>query len=388
MAEWLKAPVLKTDEDKTSGGSNPSFSVRFHLIYKINDIINQMKYMRFFFFIVSFSFYNVGDSEKYNMLLIHEFFLNKKNISQIKKTYEKEIKKELDMKEFYEDLELIIYIYYILKNNFTESIFQELLKDIESPNELNNQESFLFKMLMKKNNLCEIIFKNIKIDSFYEKNEDYEDDEIYVSSLVAEGKFKKKIPIIDVFNEINSCIFSSDIKNFEKQYGLAELKVHYKKSKKPLKNKIDGKNKTFRIVLNSYNILPVIYHHFDLFTFDNPTEAKKNLSILKENPSMDMELFKKYLINNKIKYEYADMSITNEQLTFEMNHLLENKNIKDKFIIDNRVFFIKSKKYLRKNLRKFQLTNEEIYEIVKNNLLNFMKNYKDLIKFLEEAYSK
>lgn len=350
-----------------------------------------MTYFKFLFFYTINIFANKTnnlENNKYNILLIEDFFLEKESILKIKTAYELFTKKEKEMKDFYEDLELVIYIFYIIKNNFSEDILPQIFEKIEAPKEFTQEESLLFKMLVKINSLCEIIYKNIKFYEFYEKNENYEDNHIYYNSLIVEGGYKKNPPSINIFDNIKTNIFHSDLKKIEKKYELSSLKVFYKKTNKILENKIDKKNKTFQIILHTSNILPVIHYQIDLFTFDRTIDANKSLRLLNENPSMNMELFKKYLIANKIKYEYTDVNITSEQLTFEMKNFLNNKNINEKFLIENKVFFIKSKKYSRIPLKNFEFTQEENYFKLKKILLEYMKNYKEFIKFIKTEYNK
>ena len=387
MAEWLKAPVLKTDEGNTSGGSNPSFSVYFPYYVIIFIMI-----IKFFLFTVNFFSHNINTppnmDKKYEVLLIGDFFLNKEKINNIKKAYEVEIKKELNMKNFYEDLELVIYIYYIIKSNFSTDIFKNIFGPIEAPKDLKEEEIFLFKMLVKINTLCELIYKNIKFDNFYEKNENYEDSNVYYNCLILEGAYINKIPNINIFKDVGDLIFYEDLQKFEKKHKLKGLRVFYQKSNKILKNKFNRNDKTFRIILHTTKILPINNYEMDVFTFNNKTEASKNLRILKENPSINVDIFKKHLTANKVVYEYNDANISNEQVGFEMNHLLNKKNIKEKFALENRIFIIKSKSYNREPLKNFPITEKDMYIIVKKKLLKRMKNHGNLLKLIEKENKK
>jgi hypothetical protein len=323
------------------------------------------------------------ENKKYNLLLINNFFINQESILKIKTAYEKEKKTEITMKDFYEDLELIIYIYFIIKNNFTINIIGEIVNEVLPSKELNTEENLLFKMLIKINVLCELIYKNIKFD-YLESNEDYDDTNINYNCLIIEGSYKKNMPHINVFNCIKTHMFISDLKKLETKYQLKELKIYYYKSSKILNNKIDSDKKTFKIILHTSKILPLINYQLDMFTFDNSLEANKNLRVLNENPSMTIELFKNYLNANKIKYTYQNINVNNQQLTFQMNYLFNTKNIKDKFTLEEKLFFVKSKKYSRETLKNFQITQEEIYILIKKKLLNYMKDYKPFLEFLEK----
>ena len=49
VAEWLIAPVLKTDLAKTNGGSNPSLSELVGLVLNKNNLKKRLKYLSEFF---------------------------------------------------------------------------------------------------------------------------------------------------------------------------------------------------------------------------------------------------------------------------------------------------------------------------------------------------
>lgn len=384
MAEWLKAPVLKTDEGNTSGGSNPSFS-GFIISY---DNIIKMLIKFFFFFTVNFFFStNQDKNNKYTVLIIKDFFLNENSIWKIKNAYEKSANKFINIEDFYKDLELVIYIFYIMKNNNSINIINEIIGTLHIPEELNKEEIYIWKMLMKIQELCELIYTYIKINEFHEKNQDYEDNNIYYNSLILEGEYIKKMPDLNVFNKIKTNIFYKDLKKLENKYKLKNLKIYYKKTHKILKNSISPNGK-FKIILYINNILPVINYNFHMFTFDNNIEANNSYKVLINNPSLDFEIFQKYLDSSNIKYTYNNVNTNNKQLPNNVNNIFINKNINEKFILDNKIIFIKSKEYMRDNVKDFQITKEEIYLIVKKKLLTYMKNYNNLLKFLEEEYNK
>jgi hypothetical protein len=340
-----------------------------------------------------FSIYNHSLNQNfllYSFIFIRNIFLHPKNITNIKNYYDEYNKKQTELKDFYEDLEFIIFAYLILRANLSKEQILNIISDLEDPKDLTKEESFFYKLLIKKKILFNLIKNNISIDNHFSKNENNSKENIFYNNLIITGDFKNNIDkIIGVIKKINEYLFLEDFTKELKKLNIKNLKIKYKVTKKPLESFIDHKNKNFKIIAYSHTLSSYILYELDIFEFENENIPNRIISIFKENPSINGDNFHKYLFLNKIIYSHKTIFQNNKDLHPSINNILNNKNINDKFVMGNRIIIIKSKSFYKPSITLEKKNQEDmdtfLYTIIKNKVLKFMKNYYLLINFIKSS---
>jgi hypothetical protein len=323
----------------------------------------------------------------YQILFIKDVFLNKENIINIQNEYDKYSKEESQFKDFYEELECIIFVYFILKTSFSKEIILNIIEDVQAPSSLNEKESFFYKLLVKKDILIGLIKDHRQIEGFFMKNEDNSKTNLFYNNLVISGKYKKgNNDFTHLIKQISECLFLEDIIKKLKKFAVTNIKINYKTTKKVMKNSFNKEDGSFKLVVYSYRFSSNTLYELEIFEFEDETIPNKIINIFKESPSMNIENFHKYLYVNKILYTHRTTCQTTEDLHPSINNILSNKNINDKFVLGNKIVFIKYKSSLKPPIKKNKENKDSNQKISDNKkkkeIMNFMKNYNKFLEYI------